>query len=74
MEEHSAALLPDKTDPSGSGMFSHLGRLTNYQHTIFQRRGEILQNKMKRYRPPLIPFGEVSFIHVDSRSKSRGHC
>ena len=51
--------VTDKSDPTGAGMFSNLGRLTSYQYTIFNRKDDILTSKVKRYRPPLIPFGNV---------------
>lgn len=51
--------VADKSDPTGAGMFSHSGRFTSYQYTIFKRKEEILSSKEKKYRPPLIPFGNV---------------
>jgi hypothetical protein len=60
------ALVSDTSDPSGTGMFSHLGRFTSQKYTVFKKKDEILQRRHKVYRPSPIPFKVVRSDSVDS--------
>lgn len=45
MENHLR--IKPALDKSGDGMFSKTGRITTEQHTIFNRKNNILDNKLK---------------------------
>lgn len=50
----------DHSDPSGIGMFSHLGRFSTQKHPIFRKKQEILSKKNRYFKPSPIPFNVAS--------------
>lgn len=53
-------LLADKSDPTGLGMFSRIGRLANQRFAVYKERNAILFNKSKTKKISEFPDFKVS--------------
>jgi len=49
------AIVLDRSDPNGQGMFSKAGRVTAAKYVVFQKKVEILNNQKKFIRVSSLP-------------------
>lgn len=47
MKKSKPLRIQDFKDPTGSGMFSRLGRATSNRHSIFKRKEELFHNNVR---------------------------